>query len=94
MPAGQHLAPHSRPNIVLLDICYILYTAVDYHVGVPAALAAAHYRRHDKMACALQVPVVHIHQLDLIPDIDQGLLKINIFGSQAAAGAPAQVSVA
>lgn len=46
------------------------------------------------MACTLQVPGVHIHQLDLIPDIDQGLLKINIVGSPAAAGAPAQVCVA
>ena len=37
---------------------------------------------------------MHIQRLDLVPDIDQGLLKIDIVGSPAAAGAHAQVSIA
>ena len=40
----------------------------------------------------LQVPAAHIHRLDMIPDIDQSLLKITIVGSQAAIGAAAQVA--
>ena len=34
---------------------------------------------------------MHIQRLDLIPDIDKGVLKISIIGSEAAAGALAQV---
>ncbi len=40
----------------------------------------------------LQVPHAHIYRLDLIPDIDQGLLKINVLGSQSALGGQCQVS--
>ncbi len=41
----------------------------------------------------LQVPNAHIYRLDLIPDIDQGLLKINVQGSQSALGGQLQVSI-
>ena len=53
-----------------------------------------HYSVTTLIARALQVPTIHIQRLDLVPDIDQGVLKINILGSPAAAGAVAQVSIA
>ena len=40
----------------------------------------------------MQVPNAHIYRLDLIPDTDQGLLKINVLGSQSALGGQCQVS--
>ena len=40
----------------------------------------------------MQVANAHIHRLDVIPDIDQGLLKINVQGSQSASGSQCQVS--
>lgn len=40
----------------------------------------------------LQVPNAHIYRLDLIPNIDQGLLKISVLGSQSALGGQCQVS--
>ena len=40
----------------------------------------------------LQVPHAHVYRLDLIPDIDQGLLKIDVLGSQSASGGQCQVS--
>ncbi|KAL3141486.1 hypothetical protein ABBQ32_005048 [Trebouxia sp. C0010 RCD-2024] len=39
----------------------------------------------------LQVPAMHIQRLDLMPDIDQGVLRVNIIASEAAEGALAQV---
>jgi len=41
----------------------------------------------------MQVPNAHIYRLDLIPNIDQGLLKINVQGSQSALGGQLQVSI-
>ncbi|DBB10511.1 hypothetical protein WJX82_011175 [Trebouxia sp. C0006] len=38
------------------------------------------------------VPNAHVYRLDLIPDIDQGLLKINVRGSQSALGGQCQVT--
>ncbi len=37
------------------------------------------------------MPYAHIYRLDLIPDIDQGLLRVNILGSESAVGAKVQV---
>ena len=47
--------------------------------------------RNQQNWCGSQVPAAHIQRLDLVSDIDHGLLNINVFGSQAAAGAPVQV---
>lgn len=37
---------------------------------------------------------MHIQRLDLMPDIDQGVLRVNIIASEAAEGALAQVPIA
>lgn len=39
------------------------------------------------------VPVAHIYSLDLIPDIDQGVLQIKVLGSPAASAAQVQAVV-
>lgn len=42
----------------------------------------------------MQVPSAHIERLDLIPDIDQGILYVDVVGSPAARGMQVQVSAA
>ena len=45
----------------------------------------------DLLLLCLQVPIAHIYRLDLIPDIDQGVLQIKVLGSPAASAAQVQV---
>ena len=45
----------------------------------------------DLLLLCLQVPIAHIYSLDLIPDIDQGVLQIKVLGSPAASAAQVQV---